>query len=160
LEALAAEKGLSLKSYLIRSLKQCVSAEERASAEAETVVRSRPKWLRLYPDPFMSLFDGEETDVPEIVREIMDEVYQALHNKSRRLVAMGARATLEHVMIDKVGDVGNFRDKMDKMETDGYLSRRQRMDLGTILDAATRRSIGAGSRRTGRSALSSILLRD
>ena len=31
LEALAAEKSLSLKSYLMRSLKQCASAEQRAS---------------------------------------------------------------------------------------------------------------------------------
>jgi hypothetical protein len=74
-------------------------------------------------------------DVPEIVCEIMDEVYRALPNNSRRLVAMGARATLEHVMIDKVGDVGNFTVKMDEMEKDGYLSRRQRMDLDTILEA-------------------------
>ena len=121
------------------------------------VVRSRPKWLWLHPVPF----DGEATHVPEIVREIMDEVYRASHNKSRRLVAMGARATLEHVIIDKVGDVGNFTDKLDKMEKDDYLSRRQRMDLDTILlRRATRRSIGAGSQRTSRSALSSILLRD
>jgi hypothetical protein len=38
-------------------------------------------------------------------------------------------------MIDKVGDVGGFDDKLDQMEKDGYLSRRQRMDFDTILQA-------------------------
>ncbi len=129
LEALAAEKSLSLKSYLMRSLKQ------RASAEAPMVVRSWPKWLRLDPDPFMRLFNGETTNGPESVCEIMDEVYRALHHNSRRLVAMGTRAALEHVMIDKVGDVGGFRDKLDQMEKEGHLSKHQRMDLDTILEA-------------------------
>jgi hypothetical protein len=134
LEALAAEKSLSLNSYLRRSLKQqCASAEQRASAGPPMVVRSRPKWLILDPNPFVD----EATNVPEIVCKIMDEVYRALHNKSPRLAAMGARATLEHVMIDKVGDVGGFTTKLDQMEKDGRLSRHQRMDLDTILEAGS-----------------------
>lgn len=135
LEALAAKKSLSLKSYLMRSL------EERASAELEARetrrVRTRPKWL-WFPDPFLVAFgDGDEraADVPEILREIMDEVYRALHYKLRRLAAMGARAALDHVLTDKVGDVGGFEVKLDKMERDGHLTESQRHDLDTILAA-------------------------
>lgn len=133
LEALAAEKSLSIKSYLMRSLEQCASAELQARETPR--VRTRPKWL-WFPDPFFS-DEGHEgaADVPEIVREIMDEVYRALHSKSKRLAAMGARATLDHVLTDKVGDVGGFRDKLDKMERDGHLSNSQRLGLDTILSA-------------------------
>ena len=78
----AAEKSLSLNSYLMRSLKQC------ASASAPMVVRTRPKWLILFNNQIEALFDDGATDVPETIRKIMSEVYTAFHNSCRRLVAM------------------------------------------------------------------------
>src|SRR5208283_841274 len=47
-------------------------------------------------------------EVPLDICNIMKEVYIALQNNSRRLCAMGIRATLEHTMIDKIGDHGKF----------------------------------------------------
>ena len=127
LRELATEKSLPLNSYLMRSLKQC------ASASAPMVVRTRPKWLIILNNEI--LFDDEATDVPETIRKIMNEVYTAFHNSCRRLVAMGLRATLEQVMVDKVNDHGSFKDNLDEMEKAGYLTTRQRMDLDTILQS-------------------------
>jgi Domain of unknown function (DUF4145) len=129
LKELAAEKSLPLNSYLMRSLIQC------ASASAPMAVRTRPKWLILFNNRFEMLFDDEATKVPETIRKIMNEVYTAFHNSCRRLVAMGIRATLEQVMIDKVNDHRSFEINLDEMVKAGYLSSRQRMDLDTILES-------------------------
>ncbi|HME22075.1 MAG TPA: DUF4145 domain-containing protein [Acetobacteraceae bacterium] len=66
----------------------------------------------------------------------MYEIYTAVHNDSRRLAAMGIRAALERVMIDKIGsDQGTFKNNTDAFDKAGYLSVRQRGHIDTILEA-------------------------
>jgi hypothetical protein len=59
----------------------------------------------------------------------------AVQNDSRRLAAMGIRAALESVMIEKVGDRGNFKANMIAFQEAGYLSLRQAISLESILEA-------------------------
>jgi len=68
------------------------------------IARRTPPWV-----DYVSwvLFEGND-EVPLDICNIMKEVYIALQNNSRRLCAMGIRATLEHTMIDKIGDHGKF----------------------------------------------------
>ena len=119
------------------------SRKSKASEQiTPRTVRNLPYWLRYREPVFVGgvdirgLFgDDDPTPVPDIVCHIMEEVYIALHNNARRLVAMGVRAALDHMITDKVDDYGNFARNVDEFEKAGYLSRQQRMDLDTILEA-------------------------
>lgn len=62
---------------------------------------------------------------PQIKTEInalMGEVYTAFHNDSRRLAAMGIRAILEAVMIDRVGDKGTIGENVKAFLATGLVS--------------------------------------
>src|ERR1043165_8480659 len=50
------------------------------------VARKTPKW---------------QSDLPNELRELLDEVYLALHADSRRLALMGARTVVDMVLTDK-----------------------------------------------------------
>lgn len=69
------------------------------------------------------------------LHDLLAEIYVALRNDQRALAAMGIRALLENVMVEKVGDHGAFSANLKAFETDGYVSRNQRERLETILEA-------------------------
>src|SRR5258708_35523717 len=71
----------------------------------------------------------------EAIQSMLSEVYTAVQNNSRRLAAMGIRATLEAVMLDKVGDQQNFERNLNAFEKAGYLSLIQRDSVAAILEA-------------------------
>lgn len=73
--------------------------------------------------------------LPGNLRELMKELYAALHADSTRLVVMGARALLDMVIVEKVGDSGTFKDKLKELETQGFVSHRNREYLDAALDA-------------------------
>ena len=102
---------------------------------------------RYYPSPvsrkepaFVRCLSGEEHHK---LHHLLEEIYQAVNGGQPRLAAMGIRALLEQVMISKVGDVGTFDQKLDKLQEQEYVSLLQRdamrvtLDLG---DAAMHRS--------------------
>jgi hypothetical protein len=68
---------------------------------------------------------------------LLDEIYIALHADSRRLALMGARAVLDIVLLDKVGDVGTFAKKLEQLEEQGLVARRNREFLATAIDAGS-----------------------
>jgi Domain of unknown function (DUF4145) len=102
------------------------------------VSRRMPRWVTPKPDSYDLVSSAESSPTPKVpfpVRNLIREVYVAFQNNSLSLPAMGVRATLEHVMIDKVGDNGSFKANLDAFESAGYLSRRQRGHLEAVLDA-------------------------
>jgi hypothetical protein len=94
------------------------------------IARRAPLWVS---DHFFSLRSA--ADVPEEICDLMREIYTALQNASHRLAAMGIRAVLERMMIDRVGDRGNFKATMDAFQEAGYPSLRQAGILETVLEA-------------------------
>lgn len=91
------------------------------------IFRPRPKWLiDLMLE--VSFDDGN-------IHDILSEIYIALQNDQRALAAMGIRALLEKVMIEKCGDKGSFWENVKDFEAQGYVSRIQRERLETILEA-------------------------
>lgn len=73
-------------------------------------------------------------ELPWQTVELLKEVYAALHADSRRLAMMGARALIDVVILDQVGDVGNFQQKLNKLESEGYVSTKNRAVLEAALD--------------------------
>jgi hypothetical protein len=90
-----------------------------------SISRRTPRWAA------MALFHG----IPEVVGDLIGEIYVAVQNDSPRLAAMGIRALLEHVMIEKVGDLGKFGRHVQAFQQAGYLPAKQAESLETILDA-------------------------
>jgi Domain of unknown function (DUF4145) len=78
------------------------------------VSRREPSWIS--DGPF--LFDW---DNPIIA--LLREIYSALHNDSRRLAAMGIRALLEHIMIEKVGDSGSIGENVKRFLAAGHVAK-------------------------------------
>ena len=73
--------------------------------------------------------------LPEDMRSLLQEIYAALQADSRRLALMGARAVVDIVIQQKIGDVGGFAQKLARLEQDGILSSRNRQVLEAALDA-------------------------
>jgi hypothetical protein len=69
--------------------------------------------------------------------DILKEVYRAAHDGQVRLLAAGVRTTLDYVMVNIIGDVGSFEQKLDEMVEGGHLSPSQRETLATVIDAGS-----------------------
>lgn len=80
--------------------------------------RRRPAWLNGFDGPF---WHGEHP-----VGVTLEEVYVALQNSLPKLAAMGIRALVEHIMIEKVGDRGTFRANIDAFFEAGHLAQVER----------------------------------
>mgnify|MGYP000905313342 FL=1 len=102
------------------------------------ISRQIPRWHHELPTEFSSL---------------MKEVYTALHANSTRLALMGARALVDLFMNSTIGDIGGFRQKLQKLVNDGYLSSKNREILEPALDAghaATHRAHTPSAEDVGR----------
>ena len=140
-------------------------AEDRGSEEIETVgpvswvttfamlqcrgccevVLRRSYWfsendeeeVRYFP-PVVSRHPPEwRFKLPHNLRLLLEEVYTALDADNRRLPMMGARALVDMVMVEKIGDVGSFKAKLMKLESEGFVSSKNRYVLEAALDAGS-----------------------
>lgn len=71
---------------------------------------------------------------PEELRAVLQEVYRSLDANNRLLPMMGARTLIDMLMVEKVGDVGTFGDKLKKLEALGFISSHNREVLSAALD--------------------------
>jgi len=151
-----AENGTDPYDYKLSEMLKCRGCEtvslrvtsKDADDERATVVYYPPAIARRMPDwaevrfrsalaQSLYLLDmDDEPYVPEDLWHLMREVYVAVQNDARRLAAMGIRAALENVMIDKIGgDKGSFTANVDAFQAAGYLNVRQRGHLEAVLGA-------------------------
>ncbi len=112
-----------------------ISLEEHVSATREQrdgilEIRYPPRVTRKMPGWWCS-----KHVIPKTVAQLMLEVHLALRNHSTRLAAMGIRAVLEAVMIDKVSDRGNFKSTLDAFQAAGYIGVRHRNVVEVALEA-------------------------
>lgn len=98
------------------------SGDETVTLNPPKSARLRPKWL---------------SHVPLNIREVMWEVYQALDSDASRLALMGARAVMDMLIVEQVGDVGSFPEKLKALEERGMVSRSGREVLSAALDAGS-----------------------
>ena len=68
-----------------------------------------------------------------LVCDLVQEIYIAIYDQSYRLAAMGIRALLESVMIDKIGDQGTFAKNLKKLGEEGFISKRQEQILSAVI---------------------------
>lgn len=58
-----------------------------------------------------------------------------LENNCPRLGIMGIRAIFEHIMISKAGDNGTFKQNIQKLQSEGFISKVQSESISHILEA-------------------------
>ncbi|SRR6266568_6944483 len=90
-----------------------------------------------YPPPVSRLLPDWRWKLPKEQLALLKEVYSALHADSRCLAAMGARTLIDMVILDKIGDVGTFEQKLDALESRGLVSTVNRDFLRAALDAGS-----------------------
>lgn len=73
--------------------------------------------------------------IPSAVRTLLQQIYQALDANSRALALMGARAVLDMVLVETVGDQGSFGAKLDALEKHGAIGAKSKEILRAALDA-------------------------
>jgi hypothetical protein len=79
------------------------------------ISRKQPEWLTGARGPFFLAFNHP-------IRRLMSEIYSAVQNDSPALAAMGIRALIEHVMVEKVGDEGAIGRNIAKFISEGYIA--------------------------------------
>ena len=101
-------------------------------AELTEVTFSPPRLWRRLPD-WLTKLERTEPDLYDLLQEI----YLATHDGQVRLLASGVRTALDRVMVNIVGDVGDFPAKLNAMVAQGHLSSKQRDMLDTVIDAGS-----------------------
>jgi hypothetical protein len=76
-------------------------------------------------------------DLPQKITAVLDEVYRSLDADNRSLPMMGARALVDMLIVEKVGDVGSFKQKLEKLATGGFIGAAQVEILDAALDAGS-----------------------
>lgn len=108
----------------------------------EAVMLKKTEWFSEWEEVRVSYFPPAASrktphwisDLPEVPHEMLLEVYSALNSDSRRLAMMGARCLIDLVALDKVGDVGSFKQKLDALEAGDHLGGKQREYLEAALE--------------------------
>lgn len=88
--------------------------------------RNLPSWINELS--FITIHDCS-------IFDLMYEISIALQNDAPRLATMGIRALLEIVMIDSVGDNGNFTANLKAFQDKGYISQKQKDVIEPIIEA-------------------------
>ena len=83
------------------------------------ISRQLPKWIY---------------DLPVEWGGLLKEVYLALHANSQRLALMGARTLVDLYMSDQLGDIGGFAQKIKQLETEGLISKPNKIVLNAALE--------------------------
>jgi len=83
------------------------------------ISRKTPKWIN---------------SVPKNQKELLEEIYLALAADCKQLAVMGARTLIDLFILDKIGDVGTFNDKMNQLKDKGFISLEQKDYLTAALD--------------------------
>jgi hypothetical protein len=73
-------------------------------------------------------------DLDGSIQRVLTEVYTAFHHKLKYLTAVGARTALDMVIVDKIGDIGNFQQKIKKLQDDGHITNDERDLIETLTE--------------------------
>lgn len=109
----------------------------------ETVSMRHTNWfeptdevmISIYPSPVTRRRPHWLDQTPVQVRTMLLQVYTALDANSRALALMSARAVLDMVLVETVGDKGTFSAKLDAIEKKGSIGSQNRTFLDAALDA-------------------------
>ena len=83
-------------------------------------IREVPNWIIKLPTQYL---------------EILQEVYASVNEELYILSLTGIRTLLDVFIVNKIGDTGTFKQKIDKLVTDGIITSSKATVLETAIDA-------------------------
>jgi hypothetical protein len=110
----------------------CEALVVQVTAEHDVYGEADP---RFYPPPISRPMPRWSSKLPWPIQAVLREVYGALQAGSYRLATMGARTVVDLVITDKVGDTGTFASKLEALEKQGFVGRKNREVLSAALEA-------------------------
>lgn len=116
---------------------QCLGCEERSirrTFEHDAYGKGIPEF---YPPRISRRTPLWKGKLPKQILAVVEEVYRALQNDSPRLATIGARTIIDLVILDKVGDIGTFVEKLTALEKQGYVGRKNREFVAAVLEAGS-----------------------
>jgi hypothetical protein len=94
----------------------------------ETVVVFPPRMARWLP--------SWRWNIPKDLRELLTELYRALHAESYVLTTLGTRALIERIMTNQLGNTdGNLKSRLAELKKRELVSEADRAILETALEA-------------------------
>ena len=133
----AGESGITFEEKETFEILQCLGCDEMAVRQSfwhEGYGEGTPRY---YPPRISRRTPRWLAQLPKQVRAVVDEVYKALQNNSPRLATIGARTIVDLVILDKVGDIGSFAKKLEALESQGYVGRKNREFVAAALEAGS-----------------------
>ena len=110
----------------------------------EAILRRTHSWsedpdpdVRFFPPPVSRHPPRWKFKLPPEMRAVLEEVYRSLDANTRALPMMGARTLLDMLIVEKVGDVGSFKQKLKKLQGGGFISATHVDVLDAALDAGS-----------------------
>lgn len=89
------------------------------------IKRRRPDWLDHLDDRDAVLYN------------LLNEVYEAADYGHHRLMSMGIRSVMDHVMTYLVKDIGGFEQKLDALVEQKIISEKQRELYDTVIEGGS-----------------------
>ena len=122
----------------------------------EAVLRRTHEWseepdadIQFFPPPASRHLPRWSFRIPHQLRAVLKEVYHSLDANNLSLPMMGARTLLDLLLVEKVGDVGTFKQKLKKLQDAGFVGAQNVEVLEAALDvgnAAAHRGHAPGPR--------------
>jgi Domain of unknown function (DUF4145) len=93
--------------------------------------------IEFYPPQVSRQLPKWHDELPYEIHELLSEIYTALHLNSHRLALMGVRTIIDMFVLDKIGDIGTFQQKLKALVDGGYLGSQQKDILNVTLEAGS-----------------------
>ncbi|MGH9635813.1 MAG: DUF4145 domain-containing protein, partial [Candidatus Angelobacter sp.] len=113
---------------------QCCGCQEVVLRRTYSFSENNEDEVRYFPPPVSRHSPSWRYDLPHDIRLLLDEIYRSLDANNRRLPMMGARALVDMVIMEKVGDIGGFKEKLIGLEKAGFISSKGRDVLYAALN--------------------------
>ncbi len=114
---------------------ECCGCESVMMRHTNWFAETNEVTIDLFPPAVSRRTPKWKNKLPRSIVGLLDEIYTALHSDGRRLVIMGTRAIIDMVILDKVGDIGTFREKLKALEDQGFIGAKNRKFLAAALEA-------------------------
>jgi hypothetical protein len=116
---------------------QCLGCHEVVLHQTRLFRSESEVYHRQFPPPVSRDQPTWVNKLPRKIRHVLIEMYGSLDTNARSLPMMGARTLLDLLILEKVGDVGTFQQKLDKLAADGFIATKQVDVLTAALDAGS-----------------------
>lgn len=118
-------------------LLECMGCEHVTLRRTEFFSEYDEAAVTFFPPPISRPTPRWHGNLPHELSRLLREIYAAIQADSRSLAIMGARAVVEFVVAEKVGDKGSFVKNLNALVAEGYLSAMNKESLGAAIDAGS-----------------------